>query len=174
MLKRLIITATLTVVIGTPAVIAFASLTRKPPDAKLQHAAERIKATNEIRLVLDDQVAAWNKGDLDGFMAGYWKSDELTFYSGGDVTTGWQSTLERYRKRYQSEGREMGKLEFSDVRIKQLADDTAWVRGRWKLVTSKETLGGLYTLIVQRMPEGWRIIHDHTSAAPPATAPKKS
>jgi beta-aspartyl-peptidase (threonine type) len=116
-----------------------------------------------IQKVLDDQVAAWNKGDLEGFMAGYWKSPDLSFYSGKDKTRGWQATYERYRKRYQAEGREMGKLTFSDIEIEVLGPDSAFVRGRFKLATSKEDLGGLYTLIFKKLPEGWRIVHDHTS-----------
>jgi beta-aspartyl-peptidase (threonine type) len=116
-----------------------------------------------VRQVLDAQVAAWNKGDLKGFMAGYWKSDNLSFFSGKDKTHGWQATLERYQKRYQAEGREMGKLTFDELEIEALGPDTAWVRGRWKVVTSKETLGGLFTLIFKKLPEGWRIVHDHTS-----------
>src|SRR5262245_56442835 len=124
------------------------------------------RVEQDVRAVLDRQVEAWNKGDLETFMTGYWKSPDLTFFSEDKVTSGWQQTIDRYRKRYQSEGREMGKLSFSDLRIKEAGDQMAWVRGRWKLVTSKETLGGLFTLIVERMPEGWRIVHDHTSAAP--------
>jgi beta-aspartyl-peptidase (threonine type) len=116
-----------------------------------------------IRQVLDAQVAAWNKGDLQSFMAGYWKSDNLSFFSGKDKTRGWQATLERYQKRYQAEGREMGKLSFSELEIEALGPDAAWVRGRWQVVTSKETLGGLFTLIFKKFPEGWRIVHDHTS-----------
>src|SRR5262249_7228037 len=119
-----------------------------------------------IRQILDDQGAAWNKGDLKGFMAGYWKSEKLTFFSGDKVEHGWQATYERYQKRYQAEGREMGKLTFSELDIQMLGDDSAWVRGRWKLVTSKETPGGLFTLIFNKFPEGWRIVHDHTSAGP--------
>jgi beta-aspartyl-peptidase (threonine type) len=126
----------------------------------------------EIKSVLNAQVEAWNKRDLEGFMVGYWKSPELSFFSGGDVTSGWQQTLDRYRKRYQSEGREMGKLAFSDLRIKPEGDDMAWVRGRFKLTTSNESFGGLFTLVFQRMPQGWRIIHDHTSSGPsPSTQP---
>jgi beta-aspartyl-peptidase (threonine type) len=117
-----------------------------------------------VREVLDTQVAAWNKGDLKGFMAGYWKSPDLRFFSGKDVTRGWQSTLERYKKRYQAEGKEMGKLTFSDLDIHVTGPTSAWARGRWRVVTSKEKLGGLFTLIFKKTPEGWRIIHDHTSA----------
>jgi beta-aspartyl-peptidase (threonine type) len=120
-------------------------------------------AEKEIRRVLDDQVKAWNKGDLNGYMQGYWKSPELTFSSGKDHTKGWQQTLERYRKRYQGEGREMGKLSFSDLVVTPLGPDSAFVRGRWQLVRSKDRPGGLFTLIFRRFPEGWRIVHDHTS-----------
>jgi beta-aspartyl-peptidase (threonine type) len=119
---------------------------------------------NPIRQVLDSQVAAWNKGDLKGFMAGYLKSEKLTFFSGDKIEHGWQATYERYQKRYQAEGREMGTLTFSDLDIEMIGPDTAWVRGRWKLVTSKEKPGGLFTLIFKNFPEGWRIVHDHTSA----------
>jgi len=117
-----------------------------------------------VREVLDSQVAAWNKGDLKDFMAGYWKSEKLTFFSGDKIEHGWQATYDRYQKRYQAEGREMGKLSFSELDIEMLGADTAWVRGRWKLVTSKDSPGGLFTLIFKKFPDGWRIVHDHTSA----------
>src|SRR5581483_1242046 len=118
-----------------------------------------------IRRVLDAQMEAWNKGDLEAFMIGYWKSPELTFFSGGDTQRGWQATIERYRKRYQSEGQEMGQLTFRDLEIQVLGPDSALVRGRWQLVRSADKPGGLFTLIFKRFPEGWRIVHDHTSAA---------
>ena len=84
-----------------------------------------------ILSVLDNQVAAWNRHDLEGFMAGYRNSDRLSFYSGGTKTSGWKTTLERYRNRYQSEGREMGHLEFTDLEVEPLGPDTAFVRGHW-------------------------------------------
>jgi beta-aspartyl-peptidase (threonine type) len=121
-------------------------------------------AKEAIRQVLDRQAAAWNKGDLEGFMAGYWKSPELTFFSGKSPERGWQATLDRYRKRYQGEGREMGKLTFGDIRIDLLGADAALVRGRWQLARTKDNPGGLFTLIFRKLPEGWRIVHDHTSS----------
>jgi beta-aspartyl-peptidase (threonine type) len=121
-------------------------------------------ADKAIRGVLDAQAAAWNKGDLDSFMAGYWKSPQLMFFSGKDKTRGWKATVERYRKKYQSEGRRMGHLTFSELEIDVLSPKAAWVRGRWRLAIGKETLGGLFTLIFKKMPDGWRIVHDHTSA----------
>jgi beta-aspartyl-peptidase (threonine type) len=117
-----------------------------------------------VRKVLDDQVVAWNQGDLEGFMAGYWKSDRLSFVSGNNKTAGWQATLDRYRKTYQGEGKEMGKLSFEDLSIELLGNDHALVRGRFRLKLQKDEPTGLFTLILRKLPEGWRIIHDHTSS----------
>ena len=117
-----------------------------------------------IQHVLDAQVAAWNRHDLKGFMAGYWQSPELTFFSGKEVYSGWQAAYERYQKRYLAEGPDkMGTLSFAELKIDLLGPDSAVVRGRWKLITKKEPLGGLFTLIFKKNPEGWRIVHDHTS-----------
>lgn len=117
-----------------------------------------------IRAVLEQQSIAWNHGDLEQFMRGYARLPELTFYSGGTVTSGWQQTLARYQSRYQSAGHEMGKLTFSDLDIHVLAPDAAWVGGRWQLQMSDgKHPGGLFTLIFRKLPDGWRIVHDHTS-----------
>ncbi|MBV8207092.1 MAG: DUF4440 domain-containing protein [Acidobacteria bacterium] len=117
-----------------------------------------------IRQVLTDQAAAWNRSDLESFMRGYARSPELTFYSGGTITAGWEKTLERYRTRYQTQGRQMGKLTFSELEIHVVAPDAAWVGGRWRLEMADGTHpGGLFTLVFRKLPEGWRIIHDHTS-----------
>ncbi len=128
------------------------------------------KPADAVRAVLTEQVRAWNKGDLDGFLAGYWESDELTFYSGGTVTKGHKAVAERYRKNYRAEGKEMGKLTFSDLEVETLGPGAAVARARWKLVTSKETFEGLFTLVLRKLPGGWKIVHDHTSKADP---PKK-
>jgi len=118
-----------------------------------------------IRQVLDRQTEAWNRGDLEGYMQGYWKSPDLTFYSGGTITGGWEATLTRYRKRYQSEGKEMGRLDFPGETIELLGPDAAVARGRWRLALSGgKEMSGLYTVILKRLPEGWRIVHDHSSA----------
>jgi ketosteroid isomerase-like protein len=122
-------------------------------------------AESEIRAVLEAQVAAWNKGKLEEFMDGYWRSPELSFFSGGRKLAGWEATLERYRKNYQSEGREMGKLDFSDLEVQLLAENAALVRGRWRLkMNDGKEPGGLYTLIFRRFNNGWKIVHDHTSS----------
>jgi uncharacterized protein (TIGR02246 family) len=118
-----------------------------------------------IRQVITDQQAAWNRHDLEGFMSGYWNSPDLTFFSGGNIAHGWQQALGRYRKSYQGEGKEMGQLEFSDLQIQSLGDDAAFVRGRWHLTMADgKTPHGLFTLVFRKLPAGWKIIHDHTSA----------
>jgi ketosteroid isomerase-like protein len=119
---------------------------------------------SDPRSVLDAQVEAWNRGDLEGFMAGYWRSPDLVFCSGATVTKGWDETLARYRKRYQSEGREMGKLRFDGIEVVPLGDDAALARGAWRLAMSdaKEP-HGLFTLLLRRIDGSWRIVHDHTS-----------
>jgi beta-aspartyl-peptidase (threonine type) len=119
----------------------------------------------EIRAVLDAQVAAWNEGKLEEFMTGYWRSPDLTFFSGGRRLSGWDATIERYRKTYQAEGKEMGRLVFSELDISQLGTRAAVVRGRWELTMSDgKKLGGLYTLVFRRFNRNWKIIHDHTSS----------
>jgi uncharacterized protein (TIGR02246 family) len=119
----------------------------------------------DVRAVLDAQEAAWNRGDLDTFMAGYWKDDRLTFYSGDTITRGWKATFDRYRKRYQADGKEMGRLQFRDVTVEPLGD-AAVARGRWHLMMKDgKTPNGLFTLILRKIDGQWRIVHDHTSAA---------
>ena len=83
--------------------------------------------------MLDAQVAAWNRGDLEGYMDGYWRSPDLEFYSGDKITLGWDATLQRYRTRYQSGGNEMGTLDFSDLHVHTNPSDVAWVSGHWHL-----------------------------------------
>jgi beta-aspartyl-peptidase (threonine type) len=121
----------------------------------------------DVRKVINEQASAWNRGDLEGYMAGYWKSDELRFFGGADVTTGWQGTLDNYRKKYQGEGKEMGKLTFADVRVAQHSDKDATASGHWQLDFSDQTKSeGLFTLILHRFGSEWRIIHDHSSGKP--------
>jgi beta-aspartyl-peptidase (threonine type) len=119
-----------------------------------------------IERVLRVQQEAWNRHDLEGFMAGYWNSPELTFFSGAKEHDGWQATMDRYLATYGSPGHEMGKLEFSGLRVVVLGQDSAFVRGSWKLTMSDgKTPHGLFTLVFRKFPEGWKIVHDHTSAA---------
>ena len=121
---------------------------------------EKIKA--DIRKVMDEQVAAWNQGDIEGFMKGYWKSPDLVFVSGDNVTRGWQETTDRYKKSYDTREK-MGTLEFSDLEITVLGKDSAKVLGRWKVAHEPKDSQGRFTLIFRKFKDGWRIIHDHTS-----------
>jgi ketosteroid isomerase-like protein len=127
-------------------------------------AADRPQERAAIQRVLDDQAAAWNKGDLVGFMKGYLESEDLSFFSGNQKTNGWKATLQRYQKKYQGEGKEMGKLSFKEMSIELLGNDHALVRGRFHLQQKSEAPTGIFTLILRKTPAGWRIIHDHTSS----------
>ena len=115
----------------------------------------------EIEAILDLQREAWNKGDIEGFMAHYWKSDKLTFQSGDNRLQGWEALLARYKNRY-PEGN-MGKLEFSDLMVHVFSGKAAYVLGRWRLRSEDRMQQGLFTVILERMEDGWKIIHDHTS-----------
>lgn len=121
-----------------------------------------VKISAEIRAVMDSQVAAWNRGDIEGFMQGYWKSENLVFVSGANVTRGWQPTAERYKKNYDSREK-MGVLTFSDLQIDVLSKDAAVVLGSWSLQREKDNPQGKFTLIFRKFKDGWRIVHDHTS-----------
>ena len=154
--NRYVITLMILCIIVATAVMPAAARQKKP---------QMSKEAREIQAVLDRQVAAWNRRDLEGFMDGYWKSPDLSFYSGGAKTSGWQSTIERYRNRYQSEGREMGELTFSDIEIELLGPRAAFVRGRWHLKMESTEVGGLFTLIFRKLSAGWKIVHDHTGSS---------
>ncbi|MHB8214750.1 MAG: YybH family protein [Candidatus Sulfotelmatobacter sp.] len=119
-----------------------------------------------IERVLRTQQDAWNHHDLEGFMAGYWNSPELTFFSGAKEQNGWQATIDRYLATYGSPGHEMGKLEFSGLRVEVLGQEAAFVRGSWLLTMSNgKKPHGLFTLVFRKFPAGWKIVHDHTSEA---------
>lgn len=117
----------------------------------------------EIRAVLDSQVEAWNHGDLDAFMQGYWKSEKTEFVGANGIQRGWQAVLDRYRKGYPDRAA-MGTLTFSNLEITPLGPGAAMVLGEWRLDRTADHPHGVFTLIFRKFPEGWRIIHDHTSA----------
>jgi uncharacterized protein (TIGR02246 family) len=118
-----------------------------------------------IERVLDDQAAAWNEGDLEAFMDGYWRSPDLVFTSGGNVQRGWQTTLDRYRATYGTSPETMGRLTFSDLEVHPLGDGAAWALGRWALDNDGKTMGGVFSLVFREVDGRWVIIHDHTSTA---------
>lgn len=124
--------------------------------------AQNDKAAVAIRKVMDEQAVAWNRGDIDEFMKGYWNSDKLVFVSGDRVTRGWQPTLDNYKRNYDSRAK-MGTLTFSDLEINVLSKDAAVVLGSWSLAREKDNPRGKFTLVFRKFKEGWRIIMDHTS-----------
>lgn len=116
-----------------------------------------------IRAVLDAQVEAWNGGSLRGFMDGYARTDTLRFASGGTVRRGWQAALDGYERGYPDRAA-MGTLRFDSLDVLGLAPDWAVVFGRWRLEREADAPNGLFTLVLNKRPEGWRVVHDHTSA----------
>ncbi|MBK9527739.1 MAG: nuclear transport factor 2 family protein [Acidobacteria bacterium] len=125
--------------------------------------AQSNKDTAAIRKIMDDQDAAWNRGDLEAFMSiGYWKSDKLKFVSGDKITYGWQQTLDNYKKTYGTPDK-MGKLTFSNLEIELLSKDAAFVTGSWHLKREKDAPQGKFTLLFRKLKEGWRIVVDHSS-----------
>jgi ketosteroid isomerase-like protein len=121
----------------------------------------------EIESVLSAQQDAWNRGDIDAFMNGYAQSASTVFVAEDEVRRGWETVRERYRVKY-SDRAKMGTLSFSDIEVTMLSSDAAVVLGRWRLKRTNDEPHGRFTLIFKRLPEGWRIVHDHTSAAPPS------
>jgi uncharacterized protein (TIGR02246 family) len=139
---------------GVAAALAISSVSQNADDS----------ARQAIRKVITDQQVAWNRKDLEGFMSGYWNSPDLTFFSGAHESKGWQAALDRYRNNYQAGGHEMGRLEFSNLRIEILGPDAAFVRGEFHLtMPDGKKPQGLFTLVFRKVPEGWKIIHDHSA-----------
>src|SRR5215471_2752689 len=140
--------------LGLLAFLGTVAFAQRPPDS----------SQAGILIVIMMQRDAWNSGDLEGFMKGYWNSPELTFFSGAHETKGWQASLDRYKKEYQGPGHEMGKLEFANLRIEMLGQDAAFVRGEFHLTMSDgKTPHGLFTLIFRKFPDGWKIVHDQSA-----------
>jgi ketosteroid isomerase-like protein len=149
-------------------VVAVSATAQSPQVVTPEDGRNAIRETGReaIEQVLRTQQQAWNRHDLEGFMAGYWNSPDLTFFSGANQTGGWQATLDRYKAKYDSPGHEMGTLAFTDLRIEMLGYDAAFVRGAWQLTLSDgKKPHGLFTLVFRRMINGWKIVHDHTSVA---------
>jgi beta-aspartyl-peptidase (threonine type) len=132
--------------------------TATPPQAVMADSDQRA-----ILAVLTTQQSAWNRGDIPAFLEGYWRSPELTFSGTDGIARGWDDVLARYKKAY-ADRSEMGTLDFSHLEFRSLGSDSALVLGHWRLARSKGDIGGVFTLVWQRFPEGWRIVHDHTSA----------
>ncbi len=119
----------------------------------------------EIFAVIRAQEMSWNRGNIEGFMEGYARGDSTRFASGGSVSYGWRSMLERYLKGY-PDSAAMGRLAFSGIDVTPLSQNSAMAFGRWELTRKSDRPWGYFTLLFRRLPEGWRIVHDHTSSAP--------
>jgi len=122
------------------------------------------RISSAVRAVLTAQSQAWNRGDLEGYMDGYARSPDTVFVSGDSVARGWQTVLDRYRKKYDSRDK-MGTLTFSDLEITPLGNDAALALGRWHLQRAQDEPHGRFSLILRRTKQGWKIVHDHSSAA---------
>ena len=122
------------------------------------------KIVAAVRAVLDAQMEAWNRGDIEGYMAGYWRSEKTVFISGDNLTRGWQTVLDHYQKSYDSREK-MGTLFFSDLEIRPIGSNAGVALGRWHLQRAKDQPHGRFTLIFKKTKQGWRIVHDHTSSA---------
>jgi hypothetical protein len=107
-----------------------------------------------ITKILDEQQSTWNNGDVISFMKGYWNSPELTFAGSGGIARGWESVLARYKRKYPDQAA-MGQVNFSNVEVRFLGPDAALVLGQWHLRRSSGDIGGVFSLVFQRLPEGW-------------------
>ena len=133
-------------------------------------ATETLKESDRTAIVavLTTQQNDWNKGDIRGFMTGYWSSSELTFAGTSGFTRGWQPVMARYAKNYADKAA-MGTLDFQELELRSLGPDSALVLGKWHVQRQAGDIGGIFTLVFRRFPEGWRIVHDHTTESPPKT-----
>lgn len=122
------------------------------------------KLKDGVLSVLHEQNNAWNKGDLDKFMAGYLKSADTSYSSSGKEVWGYEALQERYVKKYGNSKDTMGKLSFTDERVFDLGSDSALCMGHWHLIREgKEPLDGSFSLVLLKTKDGWKILHDHTS-----------
>jgi ketosteroid isomerase-like protein len=143
----------------------------KPP-AQGASGADRASEEAQIRTLLSEQAANWNRGDIDAFMTSYWKSDETLFVGATGIARGWQAVLARYHRAY-PDRKAMGHVTFSNMEVDLRCSDTALVLGNYHLDRENDHPEGVFTLDLRKFPEGWRIVVDHTTAFP-ATQPAKS
>lgn len=120
------------------------------------------KDETEVKKILTEQDAAWNQGNLESFMKGYWKSDSLMFIGKSGITYGWQKTLDNYKKRY-PDTTAMGKLNFEYIEMKQLSANYFFVVGKWHLTRTIGNLQGAFTLLLRKIDGVWVIVKDHSS-----------
>ena len=145
-------------------VFFLAMLLAKIPVSALPPQKQDARSEAAIREVLDAQRDAWNRGDIEGYMDGYDRSVQTEFVGGDEITRGWQTVLDRYKKKYDSREK-MGVLTFSDLEITMLSKDTALALGRWHLKRATDEPHGTFSLVLRKTKAGWRIVHDHSSSA---------
>jgi beta-aspartyl-peptidase (threonine type) len=144
-------------------VLATLFLPNRGPAAPNDHTSDRAA----IIKALTDQQSAWNQADIDTFLKTYWRSPDVTFSGTSGIVRGWDAVLARYKNTY-ADSEAMGQLQFSQLEFRFLGPDAALVLGHWHLTRTKGDVSGVFSLVWQRFPEGWHIIHDHTSAVPDA------
>lgn len=157
------------VLLGCAGVCAAAGCAASPPHTAPFTPGDRAEITD----VLEQQVAAWNRGDLAAYMDGYARTPALVFTSGGNIRRGWQDAFDHYKARYATDPKAMGTLAFQIDSIDPVGADGAVVLGHWLLTGTEHSGRGVFSLVVERRPEGWRIIHDHTSVSPEPAEPAK-
>jgi ketosteroid isomerase-like protein len=143
--------------------LAFFCITISGRGFSTRDAAQKPDAAAQIHDVLDMQVAAWNRGDVDAFMESYWKSEETEFLGANGLVRGWNAVMARYRRNY-PDRKAMGHLTFSDLEVHTLCADAAYVIGQFHLERESDHPEGIFTLNFRKFPEGWRIVADHTTA----------
>ena len=143
------------------ALAASAGCASTPPTAP--SASSSADVETGVMATLNAQVDAWNAGSVRGFMDGYVRSDSLVFLSGGSVRRGWEEALYAYVRGY-PDADAMGTLAFEEISVRPLAPGRALAWGRWRLRRAEDAPGGLFTLVLAETPDGWRVMHDHTSS----------
>jgi ketosteroid isomerase-like protein len=141
------------------AIIFFAAVSHSTPASPSDE--------SQIRAVLDMQTAAWNRGDIDTFMTGYWNSEQTEFLGASGIARGWQAVLDRYHQHY-PDRKSMGTLSFSDLEVHLICPDAAYAVGEFHLVREVDQPSGVFSLNFRKFPEGWRIVLDHSTAFPAA------
>ena len=155
-----------TVLLMLPLLLSLSTIACNAPRSPRRISREPLRVeTHPVLTVLHAQEVAWNEGDIERFVAHYWKSDDLTFSSEGKTTRGWESTLANYRRRYPTP-EQMGQVRFHHLEVFTLSPDTALVLGQWALDRKADPIGGNFSLVFQNIQGQWRIVHDHTSRTP--------
>lgn len=148
--------------VNTPAMKNFRLWTTALLLCSIMTAHAQTSPEKSVTTILKEQSEAWNRGDIEGFMKGYWESDSLMFIGKSGVTYGWNNTLANYRKGY-PDAAAMGKLTFTILKVKSLSDQYQQVVGKWHLDREKGNVEGHFTLLFQKIKGRWVIIMDHSS-----------